>query len=151
MAKQDENTKEAENILKLAKQKGINIVYVEEGERIKLDSNTYLEILFIGEDEVNLNNNSIIARLKYNNLTMLFTGDSEKTEEEGFMKKYENQSIKADILKVAHHGSSTSTTKGFIERVKPKIALIGVGKNNKFGHPNEEVLERLKDIRSKNL
>ena len=54
--------------------------------------------------------------------------------------------LKADILKVAHHGSKTSSTEEFLKMVKPKIALIGVGKNNKFGHPNEEVIKRISSM-----
>ena len=59
--------------------------------------------------------------------------------------------LNSTILKVAHHGSKTSSTQGIIDLIKPKIALIGVGENNKFGHPNEQVLERLQNLRSKNL
>ena len=61
------------------------------------------------------------------------------------LKIYKDE-LKSDILKVAHHGSKTSTSKDFLEAVSPQIALIGVGENNKFGHPNNVVLDRLKDI-----
>ena len=54
--------------------------------------------------------------------------------------------LQADIIKVAHHGSKTSSTLNFLELVKPKIALIGVGENNNFGHPNDAVLKRIKDL-----
>ena len=82
---------------------------------------------------------------------MLFTGDIEKLAEEKILKLYENnlEKLKCTVLKVAHHGSKTSSTKSFLEAVSPKIALIGVGTNNNFGHPNEGVIQRLKDINCK--
>lgn len=149
MAKQEKSTEESNRILSIAKQKGIRIIYVEAGQRIKLDKGTYLEIMYIGKDIENLNNSSIIARLQYNSFSMLFTGDSERKEEIELMQIYNNTSIKADVLKVAHHGSSTSSLAEFIEMVKPKIALIGVGKNNNFGHPSKEVENLLEYIGSK--
>ena len=135
--------------MNLAKEKNIKIVNVEEGQKVKLDNSTYLEILYIGQDTQNLNNNSIIAKLKYNDFTMLFTGDSEKEEEVEILNL--NKNIKADVLKVGHHGSQTSSSQEFIEKINPKIALIGVGKKNNFGHPNVEVIKRLESIRCKNL
>ena len=72
---------------------------------------------------------------------MLFTGDIEKEAEDTILE--ENINIDADILKIAHHGSKTSTTDKFLSKVNPKIALIGVGENNNFGHPSEDVITRL--------
>jgi len=95
-----------------------------------------------------LNNNSIVAKLTYNSFSILFTGDIEKSEED-LLNKYKTQELKSDVLKVAHHGSKTSSSETFLEAVKPKIALIGVGKNNIFGHPNNGVLERLESINCK--
>lgn len=91
-------------------------------------------------------------KLNYNNFSMLLTGDIEKIAEERILEEYKNVDIlKSTILKIGHHGSKTSTTQGFLEKVKPKIALIGVGKNNTFGHPSDSVIKRLEDLRSKNL
>ena len=74
---------------------------------------------------------------------MLFTGDIEEKAEREILRQ--NYNLKSTILKVAHHGSKSSSIKEFIEAVNPRIALIGVGKNNKFGHPNEDVIERLEE------
>lgn len=77
---------------------------------------------------------------------MLLTGDIEEQAEKQILEEYKNtNTLKATILKVAHHGSKTSTTKEWIQKVKPEIALIGVGEKNTFGHPNTKVLERLKN------
>ena len=73
--------------------------------------------------------------------TILFTGDLEKDIESNI-----NFDINANILKVAHHGSKTSTTSEFLAKVKPQISIISVAKDNSFGHPNLEVVERLKKI-----
>ena len=151
MAKQETHTKEIETIVNLAKEKNITIVNVKEEQKIELDNSVYIEILYIGKDTQNLNNNSIIARLKYGEFNMLFTGDSEKEEEREFLKKYENKNMYANVLKVGHHGSSTSSTQEFLEKINPKIALIGVGKKNNFGHPSEDVLKRLESLRCKSL
>lgn len=83
---------------------------------------------------------------------MLLTGDIEEVAEKQIISKYKNNRIlDSTVLKVAHHGSKTSSIKGFLELVKPRIALIGVGQNNTFGHPNEDVIKRLQTLRCKSL
>lgn len=81
-----------------------------------------------------------MLKAKLGGLVWLFTGDAEKEIEQELLKTEE---IKADILKVGHHGSKTSSTPMFIEKVKPQFALISCGVKNRFGHPNEETLETL--------
>ena len=81
---------------------------------------------------------------------MLFTGDIEKKAEEEILETYKNSKIlESDILKVAHHGSKTSTTNEFLNKVKPKIALIGVGKDNMFNHPSNTTIEKLEKMNIK--
>ncbi len=144
IAKQENDTKEYKTIINIAEKKGIEIVYVKKGDKIIIDKNVFIDILHIGKDNQNLNNNSIIAKLVYNSFSMLFTGDCEKNQESEIIKQ--NINIKANVLKVAHHGSNTSSLQEFIKMVKPQVALIGVGKNNSFGHPNQETIERLKNF-----
>lgn len=91
-------------------------------------------------------------KLNYNNFSMLLTGDIEKIAEEQILSEYKNVNIlKSTILKIGHHGSKTSSTEKFLEKINPKIALIGVGKDNTFGHPSNNVTERLDNLRSTNL
>lgn len=79
---------------------------------------------------------------------MLFTGDIEEIAEKRILQKYENtEQLKATILKVAHHGSKSSSVSQILDEIKPQIALIGVGEKNTFGHPNKGVLERLEEMR----
>ena len=101
-------------------------------------------------EENSTNNNSIVAKLIFNEFSMLFTGDIEQISENKIVQKYQcTDKLKSSILKIAHHGSKTSTTQEFLNLVNPQIVLIGVGKDNKFNHPNLEVLERLQKNGSK--
>ena len=79
------------------------------------------------------------------NKSFLFTGDIEKAAEQKYIETYGDE-LDVDVLKIAHHGSKTSSTEEFIKKVLPKNAIIGVGKNNLFGHPSMEVIERLKEF-----
>ena len=110
--------------------------------------------MFPGSDLITeniLNNNSLVAKLEYKNIKMLFTGDIEEMTEKQLTKMYSNGELKADILKVPHHGSKSSSTQNFLEAVDASVALIGVGGKNKFGHPNSDVLNRLYELRFKSL
>ena len=88
-----------------------------------------------------LNDYSVVIRLTFGNTAFLFTGDAESTSESQILSK--GFEIKSDVLKVGHHGSSTSTSDRFLKSVSPKYAVISVGKGNSYGHPTQEVLGRL--------
>lgn len=94
-------------------------------------------------DEENKNNASIVLYTYISGKYWLFTGDLEKEGEQRILKQFPN--IKIDVLKVGHHGSKTSTSSSFIKQIKPNFALISVGKNNRYGHPNSEVISLLQD------
>lgn len=151
MSKQSKESEEYKKILEIIKQKNIKVSSVKAEDKIIIEKNLYIKILNPAEkfEFQDLNNNAIVAKLVYKNFSMLFTGDIEKTEE-NLAKKYKNE-LKSTILKVAHHGSKTSTSEEFLKYVEPQIALIGVGENNKFGHPNQITIEKLKNIRSQNI
>lgn len=148
VSKQPEESEEYRNILEIIKRKNIEACVVKAQDRITIEKDLYINILNpAGKLEFkDLNNNAIVAKLIYKNFSMLFTGDIEKAEE-NIAQKYKNN-LKSTILKVAHHGSKTSTNEEFLKYVEPQIALIGVGENNKFGHPNQQTIEKLKNIRS---
>ena len=148
ISRQSEESEEYKKILNIIKQKNIKVSIVKEKDKIFIEKDFYIEILNPAEELAfqDLNNNSIVAKLIYINFSMLFTGDIEKAEE-NLINKYKNN-LKSTILKVSHHGSKTSTSEEFLKYVKPEIALIGVGENNKFGHPNQSTIEKLKNARS---
>ena len=143
-----ENYKEFQRIVNMKK---VNTHVVEAGNKIQIETNLYFYVLWptstnmISDNAIN--NNSLVCKLVYKNFSMLFTGDIEEIAEKVILSKYVNKQevLNADILKVAHHGSKTSSIKEFINAVNPKYAVIGVGKDNKFGHPSEKTLETLND------
>lgn len=149
---------DSENYQKLKEivnKKKIKVRVVKKGNLISIDKDVNLKILWPTDEFINenvLNNNSIVAKLEYKTFSMLLTGDIEEIAERKILEEYENTNIlRSTVLKIAHHGSKSSSIQSFLNEVKPKIALIGVGKNNTFGHPNDGVLERLKNIRSKSV
>ena len=143
-----ENYKEFQRIVNMKK---VNAHVVEAGNKIQIETNLYFYVLWptstnmISDNAIN--NNSLVCKLIYKNFSMLFTGDIEEVAEKAILSKYVNNQelLNADILKVAHHGSKTSSIKEFINTVSPKYAVIGVGKDNKFGHPSENTLKTLEN------
>lgn len=152
IGKQFEICDNYKKISKIAKENGVNIYTVQAGDRIKIKDNLYFDILWPdSENVINdniLNNNSLVCKLIYINFNVLFTGDIEEKAEKAILKKYEDNLniLKSTILKAGHHGSKTSTTQEFLNNVSPKIALIGVGENNKFGHPSNITIENMNKL-----
>jgi competence protein ComEC len=97
------------------------------------------------ENEINLNNSSITFMLKYREFEMLFPGDIENESEKTIADRF-GSILNADILKAAHHGSITSSTSAILSHIRPDQAIISCGKNNKFGHPSNEVVKRLLNL-----
>ena len=150
LSKQYESTSNFEEIMTLVNEKRINIIKVEAGDILIIDKFVKLKVFSPNILTDDINDNSIVMKLEYNNFSCLFTGDISQKIEEDLVKKYES-ALESTLLKVAHHGSKTSSSESFINIVNPRIALIGVGKNNKFGHPNENVIEILESVRCKNF
>ena len=157
ISKQAEDSENFQKFIEIVNKKQIKVIYVGAKDstdpcRLKIENKLYFDILWPNNknliSENALNNNSIVCKLHYKGFSMLFTGDIEKIAEEEILQAYKNNTsiLNSTILKVAHHGSNTSSTEEFLKKVQPKIALIGVGENNKFGHPNQEVLNRLKTL-----
>jgi competence protein ComEC len=94
------------------------------------------------KDYGNENDNSSVIYTELNNHKFLFMGDAGVEVEEDLIEKYNLNDI--DVLKVGHHGSKTSSSKEFINKIEPKYSIISVGKNNRYGHPNKEILDNLK-------
>ena len=135
-----------QNFISICQAKKINVIYLKRGDFFNIGDLKFETLhpsnKFISENA--MNNNSIVLRLDYFNTSILFTGDIEAIAERELVLKCKLK-LDVDILKVGHHGSNTSTSESFLEAVSPKIALIGVGLDNKFGHPGEEVIKRLEE------
>lgn len=139
-------TKTFEDILDALENKQVRFETPNIDDTFNLGEAT-IKVIYVGKDSNNLNNTSIVLKLKYKNAEFLFMGDLEKDIEKQLLDK----DIKADILKVGHHGSNTSSSKEFIEKVKPSISIISVGNNNKYNHPNKSTLDILNKNNSRVL
>ena len=106
-----------------------------------------ITVLYVNDDSSNLNNTSIVLKLVYKDISFLFMGDAESDVE----PKILNADLKSNILKVGHHGSSTSSSDKFISKVNPDYAIISVGKNNSYNHPTKKVLNTLNKYEIKTL
>ncbi len=151
ISKQEEKSENYEKFLKLANENELKVHEVKKGDKITIGEVTF-HVLWPIEKQIEenmLNNNAMVMKLEYKGFSMLFTGDIEEVAEKKILNMYKNhlESLNATVLKVAHHGSKSSSTEDFLQAVNSKIAIIGVGENNLFGHPNDIVLERLQSFR----
>lgn len=132
---------------------GCDIRYSFKGEEI-VGSDYYIKFLSPDQDNYNIKTNSnaysCVLMVEVNNKKVLLTGDAESDIEEKLITNYGDY-LKADVLKVAHHGSKTASSAEFLEKVKPDYALISAGVNNQWDMPNSEVLERLSDANVNNV
>jgi len=135
-----------EEWLQKAMDQKINITSLKAGDEWSKDE-VYFKVLYpskpkhIVEEISNLHDYNLVLFNKIYETAFIWTGDMEQKAEEEVMKNYPD--LKGDILKVAHHGSDTSTTEEWVQQIKPKVAYISVGRKNRFGHPHQDVLERL--------
>ncbi len=134
----------------LIRQRGVSIKYFKE-QKIEI-GNAALYVLY--DENINsiagksTNDRSGFFKLVYGETSFLFTGDVEKRIEKFYGNKYKNF-LDSDVLKVGHHGSKTSSSEVFLEYVTPEVSLISAGFKNKFGHPSNEIIERLLHVGSK--
>ncbi|MEQ8170889.1 MAG: DNA internalization-related competence protein ComEC/Rec2 [Candidatus Eremiobacterota bacterium] len=129
--------------LYLACKKGINYYRLSEGNKLYFHEGVTFEVLNpsipLIYSENHLNENSLVLRIYWKKISLLLTGDIEKKGEERVMLN----SSECQILKVSHHGSNTGTSREFLQKIKPEVAVISVGKKNPYGHPSGYVIERL--------
>lgn len=143
MPKATATTKTFEDVITAINNKGLSITTPVPGTTVDLDSSVKLEILAPNEDAYEeLNNYSIVFKLTYGSKSFLFTGDAEDVSEKEMLSK--GYDLKADVLKVGHHGSSSSTSDAFLSAVNPQYAVISVGKDNDYGHPAVSTMDKLK-------
>ena len=138
-----------DELLTAAKTKGIQVLYIKEGDTMKLGK---VEIKCIHPDgkyiSDNRNDYSTVLSLKYENFSALFTGDIPAEIEKSIINKIDNNYT---ILKVAHHGSKYSSDMEFLKKVMPAYSVISVGEDNSYGHPGTETINKLKSLNSKIL
>lgn len=137
---------------KIIQEKNIKRILARRGMRIELSDGAYLLILFPDRNMVGSDTNdaSIVAKLVYGNTSFLFTGDSPKKIED-YLISLDAESLDVDVLKAGHHGSKTSSSESFVGYASPEYTVISVGTNNRYGHPNQEVLDTLNNFGAKIL
>lgn len=143
MPKVQTNTKTFEDVLDAIASKNLKITSPKQGDKFKIGLSE-CEIMLVGdnskEEQENLNLSSIVIRTTYKNQSYLFTADAERENENS------RNWPQTNVLKVGHHGSSTSSSKKFLNQLLPQIAIIQVGEDNDYNHPHDEVIKRLEKM-----
>lgn len=135
-------TKTYTSLLTAILEKGLKITTAKVGDTYNLGDGAALQIVGPNGVFTDLNNTSVVCRLTYGENSFLFTGDCEDKAETAILQR-KGITVSADVLKVGHHGSDTSTSDPFLEAVDPEIALISVGTGNTYSHPVPSTLEKL--------
>ncbi|MCA1009742.1 DNA internalization-related competence protein ComEC/Rec2 [Halobacillus halophilus] len=125
-----------------ADEKGVEIVRLSPEDQVLIANHSF-RVLYPKGDSGNPNDNSLVIWSEIGGLNWIFTGDISTENEEELMKSYPG--LRADVLKVAHHGSNTSSSEEWVEWLKPRINLISAGRDNRYGHPHKEVTLRLEE------
>lgn len=130
-------------------EKDMTIIQIDSVRSINLGGGAYAEILY-PDHEIqggDTNNASIVMRVVFGSTTVMLTGDAPSAVEEWLVKLY-GKDLDSDILKAGHHGSKTSTSENFLEAVSPSAVVISSGKDNSYGHPHAEVMDRIQHVGS---
>lgn len=142
-SKHTTNTKTFEDFVLAVKNKGLKLYAPGVGEEFSFQDTNFKVLAPNSTTYKDLNNYSIVLKLTYKDRSFLFTGDAESLSEFEMLNK--NMDLSADVLKIGHHGSSSSTSKKFLDAVNPKYAVILLGKNNDYNHPKQSIMNRLKN------
>ena len=141
--KQKSSTKTFENFAKAVKSKNKKIYAPNSGEEFEFGDATFKVLAPNSSEYKEANDYSIVIKLTYKNRSFLFMGDAEELSENQILAK--GYDVKADILKLGHHGSKTSTSDTFLNRVSPEAVVISCGKNNDYSHPSKQTMKKLKE------
>lgn len=139
-------TKTFENMIEALENKPkTKVVAAEAGKLISWDDEVEVRILspFTDEKYSDLNDYSVVIRVKYGNNAIMLTGDAEIHAEEIMLQRLPSEYLTADVLKLGHHGSSTSSSDAFFDAVNPSLAVMSLGEDNSYGHPHEETVALL--------
>src|SRR5699024_6291491 len=138
------NTAIFEEFLLEIKEKDVEVNTVSGGDVLIEGDGLKYEVMAPNEEKYsNTNDYSIVTKITYKNNSFLFTGDAEKTSEKEIIEK--GYKLSSDVLKVGHHGSSTSTSEDLLKNVQPKYGVISCEKGNEYGHPHKEIIKILEN------
>jgi competence protein ComEC len=139
-----------EKALQIVQQRNITPIRAKRGGTLDLGPQVSAEILwppdplYAPQSESADNNNSIVIKITYGDTSFLITGDIEEAAERLLVEQEQNEDLKSDVLVVPHHGSKSSSSADFLDVVSPSVAIIPVGAGNQYGHPTDEVIQRLR-------
>lgn len=141
-------TKIYSNLLESIDSHNLTVTAPSAGEVIKQDDDTTVKFLNSPDkiNSSNMNEYSLVVKITYKNTSFIFTGDAEKEEEEMMLQNFSKKDLDCDVLKVAHHGSTTSNTAEWLEALTPEYAYIPCGTGNQYGHPHDEIIEELTNM-----
>lgn len=139
-------------LLDTLKERNVRLMIGEAGRNIGLGGGAILKLLHPSEPYIqgsrsDANSNSIVARLTWQEVSFLFTGDAERDTERRLLER--NEELRSTVLKVAHHGSRHSTMTEFLDRVRPQLAVISAGAGNDYGHPTRQAMDRIEAVNAR--
>lgn len=137
-------TKTFEDMITALENKNLKYYVPKIGDEIVLDEADF-EVLYLDSQSEDLNDSSIVLKGEFDDYSFLFMADASSKVEEKLINSY-SEDLKSDVLKVGHHGSNTSSSNKFLEYVKPKYAIISVGKENRYNHPGKYTINRLNNL-----
>ena len=137
-----------EEWLSILELEGATVIQAEQGQRLMLGGEARIEVLNPPQPQIrgtssDIDNNATVLRLSHGEVSFLFASDVFREGELSMLSR--NLELEADVLKVPHHGSRTSSSQTFLEAVAPRLSVVSVGAGNSFGHPNAQVMGRLQD------
>ena len=136
-------SEQLKDVIKLAKQLNVNVLTPKTNDTLTCGNQT-LTFLQPDEKQANENDQSLVLTVDISDLTVLLTGDISTEVETDILSQYPG--LKLDVYKAAHHGSKTSNSLFFLEQLAPSISVVSSGKNNRYGHPSQEVLSTLSTL-----
>ena len=139
------DSKTYQNLKEEIKNKKIQEILARRGMRLNLGGGAVIDILFPDRDvsDWTTNDGSVVGKLSYREISVMLTGDATEETERIILEENSKNVLKSDVLKIGHHGSKTSTSAEFVEAISPTQALISAGRDNRYGHPHQEVLDTL--------
>lgn len=138
----DQSTRTWLNVLKAVDKNDVNYIDAEVGSTYSFGEASFTILAPLSDNYNGYNNYSVVTMVECGDIRFLMTGDAEKESEKEMLEAKED--LRADVLKLGHHGSSTSSTAAFLKAVNPAYAIISCGKNNDYGHPHKETIKKLK-------
>lgn len=136
-----------EKVLAALDDRGVEVRFLNSETNLTWDDDVEVSVLspLMGVEYNDLNDWSAMLRVKFGDTAILLTGDAEANAERLALDAFGAQALKADVLKLGHHGSSTSTSNAFLEAISPRYAIASLGADNDYGHPHQQTLQKLKD------